>query len=359
MAGDSGEKKHEATPHRREQNRKEGRFARARDAGGLGATLGALAALAGTSEQSLAGLRLCFARTHGDLGAITRGDGPSVWSMAAGVLLSVAGPAALAAATGAVLAGVAQAGFRLDFDLVAWKTEHLDPFPRLARLFSPRQALVETSLAAARVGVVAILAQRALRAELPALLGLSAVPLPVAFRSGAAMALRLVLQVVAGLVVLAVVDYAQSRFSLARESRMSTQEMKEEQRQQDGDPRMKARRLARARAALRRRMMNDVKKADVIVTNPTHIAVALRYQQSDAAPVVLAKGHDEAALRIRAEARKYGIPIVENRPLARALDAEIQVGQSISGAHYAAVAHVLAFVYRLRARRGGGGPRRA
>jgi flagellar biosynthesis protein FlhB len=352
MANDTGgEKKHDATPHRKEEFRKQGRFPKARDAGGLAATLAGLAALAGTSEHALAAMRLCFARTHGDLSAIGRGDGAAIFVVASGVLASLALPAAIAAAIGAAVAGAAQAGLRVDFELLSFNPEHLNPLPRLGRLFSPKQASTEIALAAVRVGLVGVIAYRALRDALPTLLGLTTVPVEVSLRRGASLSLSLALEVTAGLVLLAVVDYAQSRFSLGREMKMTTQELKEEQRQQDGDLRVKARRLARARAALRRRMMNDVKKSDVVVTNPTHVAVALRYSSTDPAPIVLAKGHDEAALRIRAEARKWGIPIVENRALARALDAEIPIGRPISGAHYAAVAHVLAFVYRLRGKR--------
>lgn len=352
MSSDSGEKQHEATEHKKEESRKQGRFARSRDAGGLAATLCALAALAGTSEHALAGLRVCFVRTLGDLGALSRGDGSSIATFAAEVLFSIAAPAAVAAMVGGILAGAAQAGLRVDLELISFKAEHLDPIPRLKQLLSLKHGMVEVALAALRIAIVGLIAHRALRDELPGLLGLTAVPLWVAFRSTAAIAFALVLQVSAGLVLLAVVDYAQSRFKLSRELRMSTQELKDEMRQQDGDPKIKGRRLARARAQHRRRMMNNVKKADVVVVNPTHVAVALRYKPGDAAPVVVAKGHDDAALRIRAEARKHSIPIVENRALARALDAEIQVGHPISGAHYAAVAHVLAFVYKLRGKKG-------
>lgn len=105
---------------------------------------------------------------------------------------------------------------------------------------------------------------------------------------------------------------------------------------------------AKARQNLKKMSMKAVKHADVIVTNPTHVAVALRYGPKDPAPIVLAKGHDEMALRIRAEARKHGIPIMENRRLARALDAEVQVGRTVPASHFAAVARVLAFVYKLK-----------
>ena len=94
--------------------------------------------------------------------------------------------------------------------------------------------------------------------------------------------------------------------------------------------------------------LSTIRKADVVVTNPTHIAVALRYSKGDAAPVVIAKGHDGVAMLIRREARKHGVPILENRPLARALDAEVQIGQMVPGKHFVAVARVLAWVYRIK-----------
>jgi flagellar biosynthetic protein FlhB len=133
--------------------------------------------------------------------------------------------------------------------------------------------------------------------------------------------------------------------------KMTRKEREEESRNADGDPKAKARMKARARAMSKKRAMNAVKNADVVVTNPTHVAVALRYAAKDPAPIVLAKGHDEVALRIRAEARKHGIPILENRRLARALDAEVAVGRAVPAAHFAAVARILAFVYKLKGRK--------
>ena len=129
---------------------------------------------------------------------------------------------------------------------------------------------------------------------------------------------------------------------------MTRRELTEETKAQEGDPKTKGQMRSRARAMLRKRSLANVKKADVVVTNPTHIAVALRYSATDPAPVVIAKGHDDFALQIRAEARRHGIPILENRPLARALDAEVAIGRTVPGKHFAAVARVLAWVYRVR-----------
>ncbi len=150
--------------------------------------------------------------------------------------------------------------------------------------------------------------------------------------------------------MVAVVDYAYNRWQLERQMRMSDQEIKEEMRQHDLDPKIKAKLKERARQAARKRILAAVGTADAVVTNPTHISVALRYSDKDYAPVVVAKGHDELALRIRAEARKHGIPILENRRLARALDAEVEMGHPVPGQHYVAVAKVLAFVFKLKGR---------
>jgi flagellar biosynthetic protein FlhB len=129
------------------------------------------------------------------------------------------------------------------------------------------------------------------------------------------------------------------------------QELKDEMKSSDGDPKMKAQMRARSKAVMRRRASLDMKNAAVVVTNPTHVSVALRYGPKDPAPIVIAKGHDEIALQIRADARKYGVPIIESRALARSLDAEVQIGRPIPGSHFAAVAKVLAFVYRLKGKR--------
>jgi flagellar biosynthetic protein FlhB len=359
VADDSGEKTHDPTEHRREEFHKQGRFARSRDLGSLAAMAAAIAALLGLRESTSRAIDLLFARTHGDLSAFARGDGALVWTTASAALVAVAVPAAVAAAIGAIIAGVAQTGFRWDSDMLEFKMERLDPLPRLGQIFSPKKASVETLMALLRVGLVGYVAYSTLLAEVPALLTLTFASPVVGLRDLTAAILRMVLRILGALLILSVADYAQSRFFLEREMMMSLKELKEEMRSQDGDPRTKARLRGRARALSRRRMMGDVKKADVIVTNPTHVSVALRYREGDPAPMVVAKGHDDVALAIRAEARRHGIPILESRALARALDAEVKIGQPISGAHYAAVAHVLAFVFKLRGRRTANGTRRA
>jgi flagellar biosynthetic protein FlhB len=355
--GDQGEKQFDPTEQRKEQFHKDGRFARSRDAAGVAGTFAVCGVLMGSRSAIGDTLSLLFRSSYGDLNALSRGQPGDVFRTAAVALLAVAGPAVLAAAAAGTVTGLVQSGLRINLDGIGFKPERLNPMGRLQQLFAPKQAIVETLLSLLRVGLVGYIAYRAAASEVPDMMGLSRASPDVAIARIVGSVAHIVIAATGALAGIAVVDYAQSRFRIGQEMKMTLQEMKEETRQNDGDPKVKGRMRARARALAKKRMLQSVKKADVIVTNPTHIAVALRYGEGDPAPVVVAKGQDDSALRIRAEARKYGIPILENRPLARALDAEVQVGHQVPAAHFAAVARVLAFVYRLR--KGRRGTRRA
>jgi flagellar biosynthetic protein FlhB len=151
------------------------------------------------------------------------------------------------------------------------------------------------------------------------------------------------------LLLIGFADYAYQKWSFEKSIRMSKQDIKDEHKQSEGDPQIKSKIRQKQRELARSRMMSDVPKADVVVTNPTHIAVAIQYdQQTMQAPVVLAKGEGHIAMKIREIAEEHKIPIIENKPLARLLLAQVEVGESIPHDMYRAVAEVLAFVYRLK-----------
>lgn len=350
MAEQSGEKSFEATPQRREEFRKRGQYARARDAGGILAMAGVIAVLLGSRTAVSGSIDLLFARTLGDVGAITRGDGHA-FDAALGAFLGIAAPCAVAAAIGSAAIGAVQSGMRIDLELVGFDPERLNPMSKLGQLFSLKHAALETLMSILRVGVVGVVAYRMLLVELPDLLASSRMTVDGSLDHLVSVVTRIVLSALVALAIMAAADYTQSKLVLDQQMKMTRQELMEEGRQRDGDPKIKMRMRQRARAMAKRRAMNKVKQADVIVTNPTHVAVALRYGKRDPAPVVVAKGVDDVALQIRAEARKHGIVILENRPLARALEATVPVGQPVPAAHFAAVARVLAYVYKLRGRR--------
>ncbi len=152
--------------------------------------------------------------------------------------------------------------------------------------------------------------------------------------------------------VLAVADFLYQWWEFEKNLRMSQEELKEEFKQTEGNPQLRSEIKKRQRAIAMRRMMQDLKQADVVVTNPTHYAVALRYEPKEkSAPYVVAKGQDEVAKRIRELAREYDILVMENKPLARALYSQVEIGQIVPADLYKAVAEVLAFVYRLKKKR--------
>lgn len=356
---DSAEKTFEATEQRREDFRKKGRYARAKDATGI-AALGVVAmGLLASRRQLSAATEALFARTLGDLGAIDRMGAFAALRAASMPIATEIVPVVSGAVVVAMLVGAAQVGFRINTDAVSPDFERLDPKNGLERLIAFKKNVAELGISLGRLAAVGSVAWIAVSRELPVLLTLAQAPLVASMEVAVSAVGHVVFAILGALVVVAGADYAYAWFTLEAEMRMTRQERMDEAKREDGDPKAKGRMKARARAHLKKFSIEGVKGADVIVTNPTHVAVALRYGPRDVAPVVVAKGLDEIALRIRSIARKHGIPILENRPLARALHAEVAVGRPVPQAHFAAVAQVLAFVYRLEKRGAISGTRRA
>jgi flagellar biosynthesis protein FlhB len=345
---DAANKTEQPTPQRRKKAREEGQLARAKDAGGVAATAGVLLVLAacgpayGQLLQQLTSY--CFGRT----GDLVHADIRVAAGRAVSALAMLAVPAAVAAAIGSCAVGFAQAGFDPRMELLVPKWERMDPLARLKSMFAAPSVLVELLLSLARVGVVGYVAWVTVTDALPKLTALSRAGLLSATGELWSVAGQLMLRCSLALLVLAVLDYAQSKLRLERQLRMSREEIKEELKQSEGDPQMKGRQRARAREALKRGVAKQVRTSDVILVNPTHVSVALRYRREQVAPVVTAKGYDEMALHIRQIARDAGVPLVENRALARELARRVKVGKPIPVDLFAAVAQVLAFVYRMR-----------
>ena len=155
-------------------------------------------------------------------------------------------------------------------------------------------------------------------------------------------------QVIGVIMVLAAADFAYQKWQMTQDLMMTKQEVKDEYKQMEGDPQIKGKIKQKQRQMAMSRMMSEVPKADVIVTNPTHLAIALMYESGMVSPLVVAKGQDRVAERIKETARENRVPIIENKPLARALYAAVEVGDYVPQELYKAVAEVLAYVYRLK-----------
>jgi flagellar biosynthetic protein FlhB len=228
----------------------------------------------------------------------------------------------------------------------------INPLKGAQRFFSSR-AFVDLAKSLVKIGFIGFIAFSTIRDSYPQLMMMAHMDTSAALTMLGDVLFNMALRAMAGMLVLAAIDYFYQRWQHEKMLRMSKEEIKQEHKQTEGDPRWKARIRARQRALAKKRMMADVPKADVIITNPTHFAVALQYDSEKmGAPIVLAKGQDLIAKRIRELAQENDIPIVENPPLARTLYKEAEIGREIPAALYEAVAEVLAFVYQINQRRG-------
>jgi flagellar biosynthetic protein FlhB len=248
----------------------------------------------------------------------------------------------------AIAGSVVQTGLVFAVEKLGFDLARLSPLAGFQRLFSMRSG-VEFLKNLAKVGAVMALAAMLLMPEIGRL------PMLASIGAGALageihhLMLRLFLGVLGLVAALALVDYGYQRMSFMRQMRMSKQEVKEEHKQAEGDPAVKARLRQIRMERSRRRMMAAVPTASVVVTNPTHFAVALRYEMgSKGAPRVVAKGADLIAKRIREVAEENDVPLVENPPLARALYATVDLDREIPPEHYKAVAEIISYVFRLK-----------
>jgi flagellar biosynthesis protein FlhB len=351
MADDFNQSRTEApTPRRREEARNEGRVVLSMElaAGllllcGVGVLWFVSRGLgAGLLETVRQGVLRCQLDELGpeqtrDLlaGYLTRG------LQLTGVLLALLFMAALAVMVG-------QVGFRLVPELTAPNWERVNPVGGWGRMFS-WMALLRGGLACAKVALITLLAGVVLRGRFVRLAVLDQQNLHGTVGQTWDIVLHLGLIVAAAFVVVGVVDYLLQRMRFEMNLRMTREELKDEIKREEGDPRIKARIRKLARELSQRRMMRDVPRATVVVTNPTHLAIALRYDKGAlGAPKVVAKGAGHLARRIVETARRHGVPVVERKPVAQALYRAVQIGQEIPAALYHAVAEVLAYVYRLR-----------
>jgi flagellar biosynthesis protein FlhB len=256
-------------------------------------------------------------------------------------------PAAAVVAAG--LAGsLLQNGLVLAFDRIGFDFSHLSPAKGLARLFSLR-SLGEFVKNLAKVAGISLVILWMLSPELDRLPMLSALAVSALPTELTHLLRRLALTVLVALALIAALDYGYQRLIFLRGMRMSRQEVKEEHKQAEGDPTIKARLRQLRMERARKRMMAAVPTASVVVTNPTHYAVALKYELGDkGAPKLVAKGADLVAQRIRELALENGVPLVENPPLARSLYASVDLDQEIPPEHYRAVAEVINYVFRLK-----------
>lgn len=353
----SSDKTEPASPRRRQAAREKGQISLSQDLVSAGGFLAATLAL----RYSMAPVaKLLAARSSAIWAAALPAEPTISWAME--VLRTVFMYAAIGCApvmAAAIFFGsgvsVIQTGLNFRPNLLAPDFNRLNPVTGVARLFS-RRALMDCLKSLVKIVLVGMLAWNTLRKVLPEMSSMSVRELGASISLLKQTAESLVMNCAVFMVATGVLDYVYQWWEFEKSLRMTVKEVRDEMRDSEVKPEVKQAMRARQRQLAKRRMMQDVPKADVVIANPTHFAVALRYDaDEDPAPVVVAKGVDEIALRIRQIAEEAGVRIVENPPLARALFKAADIGEAIPGELYKAVAEVLAYVYRLKGRTPGEG----
>ena len=240
-----------------------------------------------------------------------------------------------------------QVGLVVSTEKLEPKLDNLNPINGFGRIFSKR-SLVELIKSIFKIIIIGFFIWLYVKEQIPYMPYFIYLDLATSLAQIADIIFTLAFQIIGVIIVLAIADYAYQSWQTTQDLMMTKQEVKDEFKQTEGDPQIKGKIRQKQRQMAMMRMMQEVPKADVIVTNPTHLAVALMYKQGMTAPVVLAKGQDVVAERIKAIARENKIPILENKPLARALYEAVQVGDIVPRELYQAVANVLAHVYKLK-----------
>lgn len=353
MPDQDGEKSQDPTAHRRQKAREEGQVAKSQDLGSAVLLLAGMMILL-TCGKSVTDFMADYSRRLLGGEPWMKADvefAVSVWNgTVAGLaneLLPVFGMMLLAA----IAVNLAQVGFmflpkKLELDITK-----LDPLKGAKRLFS-MQSVARLVFGLFKVLVVGLVAYFALYKEKETVLGLAALSVGEVTVYLIQLLIWTTIKIGVALLILALLDYGFQRWKHEQDLKMTTQEVREEMRNLEGDPHIISRRKAVQRQLAMERLSTAVPKADVVVTNPTELAIAIRYEPEEMdAPIVVAKGAGVLAQRIRRLALENGIPIVEKKPLAQALYREVDVGKPVPHERYAAVAEVLAYVYQLQGRK--------
>ena len=353
MADSAGDKTEKPTPKRRDEARKKGQVARSQDMNGAVVLLASLVVLAAMASKIMDALKGMMATTLAAIATpevVTKdGLGPIVTDNAL-VLVKVVAPIAAVCMVAGLVVNLAQVQWKPSTKAIAPNFKKLNPATGAKNVFGV-QMYFESAKTVAKVGAVGGITALALFPkfdELAALVGMppqqllphmSDLILSIAWRAGGAY------------LVIAIIDYAWQKYRHEKQLKMSKQEVKEEAKAGESPSEVKGELRRRQMAAARQRMMDDVPTADVVVTNPTHYAIALKYDGEKLAPEVVAKGKDLIAFQIRRIAEEAGVPVISDPPLARGLHGAVEIGQQIPEEFFQAVAQLLAFVYRVAGRK--------
>ena len=349
MPADTGDKTEAPTPRRRQEAREKGQVAKSVD---LSAAIGLLAGLILLNFYGTAIMNGWMDLLQHILaldGAATTGQEAfdQTWRILLKHSWSMLAPFFLVLFVVAVVVNLAQVGFIFTAQSITPTLDKISPIKGLTRLFSKRTAM-RMAMSLLKVIIITFIAFLTIKSFMPRLVNLAELNFLEVVGHGAHLIFILGLRIAAVLVILALIDYAFQKWQMSQDLRMTKEEVKEEMKRMEGDPIMRQRRRSVARQLASQRMSQAVPKADVIITNPTELAIALKYEHHTMhAPKVVARGAGYIARRIRTIALENGVPIIERRSLAQALYKSCEVGDFVPPELYQAVAEVLAYVFEL------------
>ncbi|MDB5333610.1 MAG: Flagellar biosynthesis protein FlhB [Phycisphaerales bacterium] len=349
MAEDIGDKTEAPTPRRREEAREQGNIARSQDLTAAVLLVSMLLLLKATGPRLISTMQALVARM---LGAASLSDLDGVHALEEmGWALEKVGIAMAPLLAGvmvvAVLANVAQVGFHMNLERMQPNLAALNPLKGIGKIFGGGRP-VQMLLSIVKLVLLALVAWSAVHNRIVEIVTAQQLGFGQIFQLGAAVVYAIAMRLGIALLILAIIEYAYQKWRIEQDLKMTKQEVKEEMRRMDGDPKIKQRRRQIALQQLKQKLQKDVPTADVVVTNPTEFAVAIKYDATTMhAPRVIAKGQGPIAQRIRELAVAHGVPILERKPLARALYKLVNVGQEVPEQFYSAIAEILAYVYEL------------
>ncbi|MHB8765469.1 MAG: flagellar biosynthesis protein FlhB [Deferrisomatales bacterium] len=350
MADTDEEKTESATAKRRHEAREEGQVARSPEvltAFVLGAGVLGLWVSSGFMYDELAALARALLRRAATPELSTDGFFGLAVQVTA-VLVRVLAPVFVAALLGGVAGNLVQVGFLVSFKSITPNPSRLDPISGFKNLFQ-KAKIIDLGKSVLKIAAVGWAAYLAVKERLPEFPFLSDLPPAALLIYQLQLGFEVLKNVLLVYVLIALLDYAFQRWQFEEKIKMTKQSVKEEYKESEGDPLIKGRIRSLQREMARRRMMAEVPRADVVVTNPTHLAVALRYDPAEMdAPRLVAKGADRVAERIIELAQEHGVPRYQAVPVARALFAQVEIGEAIPADLFQVVAEILAHVYRLR-----------
>ena len=339
------------TEYKLRKAREEGKVAKSADLTSAIILIFCIAALAAFGSSMVEGLRDMMVFFYSQAPLMDPISSPQIGMAALRYFAKVALPIVSVAFVAAFAGNVFQVGFKFSAKPITPDPSKI--IPRLGkwfqRSFVSGEAAFNLMKSIVKVAIIGGISFLNIRMEFDRIIGFIAVPFLEAFSILAGIAFRIMLEAAIAMLVFAIADYRFQRKQHLDSLKMSKQEVKEERKMTEGDPLIKSRLRERMRDIMTRDMMRKIPDADVVITNPTHFAVVMQWdRESMAAPVVTAKGQDNMAFRIRAIAEEHKVPIMENKPLARALYAEVEIGDAIPEQYYQAMAVILAEVYRMR-----------